>query len=144
MKILIVDDQELVLLSLEKCLTDLGYEVKSSNNVFDAIAKYDEFLPSLVIADINMPVFSSISDTDQTIDNSAKAAGLEIVKHIKVIKKHDIPVMILSGNNDEDVILKGFELGVSDYMKKPLSLNEIGARVKRLIGVNKEGSIDNN
>lgn len=107
MKILIVDDQELVLLSLEKCLTDLGYEVKSSNNVFDAIAKYDEFLPSLVIADINMPVFSSISDTDQTIDNSAKAAGLEIVKHIKVIKKHDIPVMILSGNNDEDVILKG-------------------------------------
>jgi CheY-like chemotaxis protein len=33
MKILIVDDQELVLLSLEKCLTDLGYEVKSSNNV---------------------------------------------------------------------------------------------------------------
>jgi hypothetical protein len=37
--------------------------------MFDAIAKYDEF-PSLVIADINMPVFS-ISDTDQTIDNSA-------------------------------------------------------------------------
>ena len=44
MKILIVDDQELVLLSLEKCLTDLGYEVKCSNNVFDGIATYDEFL----------------------------------------------------------------------------------------------------
>jgi CheY-like chemotaxis protein len=48
MKILIVDDQELVLLSLEKCLTDLGYEVKSSNNVFDAIAKYDEFCQVLL------------------------------------------------------------------------------------------------
>jgi DNA-binding response OmpR family regulator len=51
--------------------------------------------------------------------------------------------MILSGNNDEDVILKGFELGVQ-ITRKPLSLNEIGARVKRLIGVNKESSIDNN
>ena len=144
MKILIVDDQELVLLSLEKCLTDLGYEVKSSNNVFDAIAKYDEFLPNLVIADINMPVFDSTSVAHQTIDNNAKAAGLEIVKYVKVIKKHDIPVMILSGNNDEDVILKGFQLGVSDYMKKPLSLNEIGARVKRLIGVSQESTVDNN
>jgi CheY-like chemotaxis protein len=40
MKILIVDDQELVILSLEKCLVDLGYDV--SNNVSDAIKMYDE------------------------------------------------------------------------------------------------------
>jgi DNA-binding NtrC family response regulator len=48
MKILIVDDQELVLLSLEKCLTDLGYEVKSSNNVFDAIANMMNFCQVLL------------------------------------------------------------------------------------------------
>lgn len=135
-KILIVDDQELVLISLEKCLTDLGYEVKSSNNVFDAIAKYDEFLPNLVIADINMPVLTSADRADQPFSINDKASGLEIVKYIKGIKKHDIPVMILSGNSDEDIILKGFELGAADYMKKPLGLNEIGARVKRLIGSN--------
>jgi CheY-like chemotaxis protein len=105
MKILIVDDQELVLLSLEKCLTDLGYEVKKANNVFDAIAKYDEFLPNLVIADINMPVLSNGDTMDLPVDINDKASGLEIVKYIKKIKKHDIPVMILSGNNDEDVIL---------------------------------------
>jgi len=143
MKILIVDDQELVLLSLEKCLTDLGYEVKSSNNVFDAINKYDEFLPNLVIADINMPVLTSSDRADQPFDINDKASGLEIVKYIKMIKKHDIPVMILSGNNDEEIILKGFELGAADYMKKPLSLNEIGARVKRLIGGNKFRQIEN-
>jgi CheY-like chemotaxis protein len=143
MKILIVDDQELVLLSLKKCLTDLGYEVESSNSVSEAIAKYDECLPNLVIADINMPLSDSVTPTDQSVDINSKAAGLEIVKYIKVIKNHDIPVMILSGNNDEEIILKGFELGVSDYMKKPLSLNEIGARVKRLIGANKESVADN-
>jgi CheY-like chemotaxis protein len=143
MKILIVDDQELVLLSLEKCLTDLGYEVKKANNVFDAIAKYDEFLPNLVIADINMPVLSNGDTMDLPVDINDKASGLEIVKYIKKIKKHDIPVMILSGNNDEDVILKGFELGVSDYMKKPLSLGEIGARVKRLIGATDTALVNN-
>ncbi|MFM2369509.1 MAG: hypothetical protein RL619_1819 [Bacteroidota bacterium] len=143
MKILIVDDQELVLLSLKKCLTDLGYEVESSNSVSEAIAKYDEYLPNLVIADINMPLSDSVTPTDQSVDINSKAAGLEIVKYIKVIKNHDIPVMILSGNNDEEIILKGFELGVSDYMKKPLSLNEIGARVKRLIGANKVSVADN-
>lgn len=143
MKILIIDDQELVLLSLDKCLTDLGYEVKSSNNVFDAIAQYDAFSPDLVIADINMPVLAEGNTRNLPISINDRAAGLEIVKYIKNIKKHDTPVMILSGNNDEDVILKGFELGVSDYMKKPLSLGEIGARVKRLIGSNTVPQVDN-
>jgi glycosyltransferase involved in cell wall biosynthesis len=42
---------------------------------------------------------------------------------------------VLSGNTQDDIIIEGFELGINDYMKKPLSLNEICARVKRLIGV---------
>jgi len=142
-KILIVDDQELVLISLEKCLTDLGYEVKSSNNMSDAITSYDEFEPDLVISDINMPVMPGLSNSFRTLDYIKDVCGLEIVKYIKMIKKHDIPVLLLSGNNDEKVILKGFELGASDYMKKPLSLNEIGARVKRLIGANNVSIIDN-
>lgn len=143
MKILVIDDQELVVLSLSKCLTDLGYEVKSASNVFSGIVTYDEFKPHLVIADINMPVLTSSVEVNQPFSVNDKASGLEIVKYIKQVKKHDTPVMILSGNNDEEVILKGFELGVSDYMKKPLSLNEIGARVKRLIGANQVVLVDN-
>jgi CheY-like chemotaxis protein len=142
-KILIVDDQELVLISLEKCLTDLGYEVKSSNNMSDAITSYDEFEPDLVISDINMPVMSGLSNSFKTLDYIKDVCGLEIVKYIKMIKKHNTPVMLLSGNNDEKIILKGFELGAADYMKKPLSLNEIVARVKRLIGAN-VGNLANN
>lgn len=134
MKILIIDDQELVLLSLEKCLLDLGYEVISSKNVSEGIQKYDQYSPDLVIADINMP-FSEDSETRDINDKSdAEGNGLEIARYIKKIKGHKTPVMILSGNTDEDIIVKGFDLGVDDYMKKPLSLSEIGARVKRLIG----------
>ena len=134
MKILIVDDQELVVLSLEKCLLDLGYEVVSANTIIDGIQKYDLHSPDLVIADINMP-FSNDPDQTSNLDESQNAYnGLEIAKHIKITKGKATPIMILSGNTDEDTIVKGFDLGVDDYMKKPLSLNEIGARVKRLIG----------
>jgi CheY-like chemotaxis protein len=130
MKILIIDDQQLVLLSLEKSLTDLGYDVVSANNVIDAIIKYDSFHPNLVIVDINME-----AEQESTAEFSS---GLEVVKHIKQVRKDKTPVMVLSGNTDEEVIVKGFDLGIDDYMKKPVSLSEISARVKRLIGSNSD------
>lgn len=144
MRILIVDDQELVLLSLEKCLTDLGYEVKCSNNVANAIEMYDEILPHLVITDINMPIVPNANFNYNDAEFITNSAGLEIVKYIKSIREHKIPVMILSGNTDEEILLKGFELGADDFMKKPLSLIEIGARVKRLIGSGNAISFDYN
>lgn len=144
MRILIVDDQELVLLSLEKCLTDLGYEVKCSNNVANAIEMYDEILPHLVITDINMPIVPNANFNYNDAEFITNSAGLEIVKYIKTIREHKIPVMILSGNTDEEILLKGFELGADDFMRKPLSLIEIGARVKRLIGSGNAISFDYN
>jgi len=144
MRILIVDDQELVLLSLEKCLTDLGYEVQCSNNVADAIKKYDTMLPNMVITDINMPIVPYANINSNPSEFITNSAGLEIVKYIKINKEHKIPVMILSGNTDEEILLKGFELGADDFMRKPLSLIEIGARVKRQIGSAKAVSFDLN
>jgi DNA-binding response OmpR family regulator len=144
MRILIVDDQELVLLSLEKCLTDLGYNVRCSSNVKEAIDIYDEMLPHLVITDINMPIIPDSTFKHDSLDFITNSAGLEIVKYVKVIKKHKIPVMILSGNTDEEILLKGFNLGADDFMKKPLSLVEIGARVKRLIGSGNEVVLEDN
>ncbi|MEC4003983.1 glycosyltransferase [Flavobacterium sp. SUN052] len=135
-KILIIDDQQLVLLSLEKSLSDLGYQVVSANTIADAIDKYDHDNPDLVIVDINMS-----SDSDEVASNEF-LSGLEVVKHIKLVKKDKTPVMVLSGNTDEDIITKGFDLGIDDYMKKPLSLNEISARVKRLIGSNVDAIVN--
>jgi len=134
MKILVVDDQELVLISLKKCLTDFGYEVMTSNSVNDAKEKYDTYQPNLVIVDINMPEYTreiNLNNHDYSVN---AGSGLDVVHYIKVEKKHAVPVIILSGNNNEDVIEKGFAFGATDYLKKPLSLNEIGIRVKRLIG----------
>lgn len=142
MRILIVDDQELVLISLEKCLKDLGYEVMCANNVKEAIDLYELIEPHLVITDVNMPIIPDSNFGHKSLDFLVNSAGLEIVKYVKEIKKSKIPVMILSGTTDENILLKGFELGADDYMRKPLGLVEIGARVKRLIGSGNPVSFD--
>ena len=109
MKILAIDDQQLVLLPLQKRLTDLGYEVVIETDANQAISVYNTFNPDLVIVDINMPGVS----------------GLDIVKYVRNSKNADTPIMVLSGNTEDKVITEGFDLGINDYMKKPLSLNGV-------------------
>jgi len=133
MKILVVDDQQLVLLSLEKRLNDLGYEVTCADNAVTAIKKFRQINPDLVIADINMPV-DNLEKTSAELVFTEKAQGLDLLKYLRETKKVQTPILILSGNQDEEIIERGFELGANDYMKKPLSLKEIEIRVKRLIG----------
>lgn len=118
MKVLAIDDQQLVLLPLQKRLVDLGYEVAIETDASKGLELYDEFKPDLVIVDINMPGIS----------------GFDFVYQIRISRSSDTPIMILSGNTKDDSITKAFELGINDYMKKPLSLVEICARVKNLIG----------
>jgi DNA-binding response OmpR family regulator len=142
MKILIVDDQELVQLSLEKCLTDLNYEVIIADSAKEAILKYDEYILDLVIVDINMHPLDDGSINNTSVFDE-KGYGLEVVKYIKQVKKDTTPVMMLSGNNNEEVIVKALELGADDYMKKPLSLNEIAVRVNRLIGADDVSLVEN-
>ncbi len=119
MKVLAIDDQQLVLLPLQKRLTEIGYDVEIETNANRALETYKSFNPDLVIVDINMPGLS----------------GLEIVKHIRSVEHSETFIMVLSGNTQDAIITEAFEMRIDDYMKKPLSLNEICARVKRLIGL---------
>ncbi|WP_282116110.1 response regulator [Cellulophaga baltica] len=118
MKILAIDDQLLILMSLEKRLIELGYEVKTADSGEKGIDIFKTFQPDLVIVDINMPGLS----------------GLDVVKHIRLEEKSKTPIVVMSGNTDEKIIVDGFDLGIDDYMKKPVSLSEVAARVKRIIG----------
>ncbi|MFD2587657.1 response regulator [Croceitalea marina] len=118
MKILTIDDQTLILLSVEKRLQELGYTVMKADTGKDGLTIFSSFEPDLVLVDINMPDMN----------------GLDVVERIRAMEKKKTPILVMSGNTDEDIIMKGFELGVDDYMKKPVSLNEMVARIKRLIG----------
>ena len=118
-KILAIDDQQLILLSLEKHLTDLGFDIKCADSGEKGLDLFDTFKPDIVIVDINMDGMS----------------GLEVVKKIRIEKKSDTKILVLSGNTDDDTIIDGFDLGIDDYMKKPVSLNEVTVRISRIFGL---------
>ena len=130
MKVLAIDDQKLVLIPLALRLEELGYTVLTAKSAIKGIELYNSFKPDLVIVDINMP----------------KISGMEVIKYIRNVKKSSTKIMALSGNTDPETITRGFDLGLNNYMKKPLSLLEVCAKVKRLIGVpfTKNNAIKNN
>jgi CheY-like chemotaxis protein len=128
MKILAIDDQKLVLLPLQKRLRGLGYDVKTETESNKGLLIYKQWKPDLVILDISMP----------------KISGIELIKHIRITHQDNVPIVILSGKKDDNTIKDAFELGINDYMKKPLSLNEICLRIKNIIGLpEKKSTLEN-
>ncbi|MFK7810888.1 MAG: glycosyltransferase [Maribacter sp.] len=130
MKILAIDDQQLILLSVKKRLTELGYEIETASSTEDGIMLYNAFKPDLVLLDMNMPEMSG--------NTLIECTGTEVVKYIRVFMKQDTPILVMSGNTNESVILENFNLGINDYLKKPVSLDEMAARIKRIIGAPKQ------
>lgn len=117
MKILVAEDEPMLLKTIELKLKKEGYEVISTTDGREAIAKIRETGPDMVITDIMMPY----------------ASGLEIVSFLRSEGVKKIPVIILSAMEQEKVVMEAFELGADDYITKPFSLNELAIRVKKLI-----------
>lgn len=117
MKILAADDQPLILKSIGHKLKASGFEIFFAENGKEAIAQYDAHAPDLVILDLNMPILS----------------GFDVIEYIRNTKKDSTPIIVMSGNDEEDIIVDTFKLGVDDYIEKPVGLNEVLVRVKRLL-----------
>jgi CheY-like chemotaxis protein len=117
MKILAADDQPMILKSIGSKLNSSGFETIFAENGKIAIDLFDSENPNLVILDLNMPVMT----------------GFEVINHIREVKKSKVPIIVMSGNDEEDVIVDTFQLGVDDYIEKPVGLNEVLIRVKRLL-----------
>jgi len=116
MLILIAEDDELILRTVEHKLVKEGHEVVLTRNGREAIEKINELDLDLVVTDIMMPF----------------ASGIEILSAIKSIGKK-IPVIVLSSMGQEEVVVDAFDLGASDFMVKPFSPNELILRIKRLV-----------
>lgn len=120
MRILVAEDEPIMLKTIELRLKKDGYEVISVIDGREALREIERQPPDLLITDIMMP-FSS---------------GLELVGKIKQQLGKNIPVIILSSLGQEDIVLEAFNLGADDYLHKPFSPNELSIRVKRLFAKN--------
>ncbi|HAN65370.1 MAG TPA: response regulator [Chitinophagaceae bacterium] len=117
-KILVVDDDPYILMSLEFLMKKEGFDVKVARNGTEALDIIQQETPALVLLDIMMP------DMD----------GYAICKHIKGNKKlQHIKVVFLSAKSKESDIQKGYDLGASLYVTKPFSTRDLMKKVRELL-----------
>ena len=115
MKILVVDDEELIRNVIREYLVMENYQVDEASDGKEAITKASTTDYNLIIMDIMMP----------------KMDGYQACKEIKKIK--DVPFIMLSARSEEYDKLIGFDLGIDDYVTKPFSPKELVARVKAIL-----------
>lgn len=117
MKVLIAEDEPIMLKTLQMRLKKDGFDVISSMDGREAISQIESQHPDLIISDIMMPY----------------ASGLEIVGHVRHTLKRNTPIIILSAMGQENVVLDAFKQGANDYITKPFNPQELSLRVKRLM-----------
>lgn len=117
-KVLVVDDDPYILMSLEFLMKKSGYEVMIARNGTEALELVEKQIPDIVLLDIMMP------DVD----------GYQICKHIKKSDtlKHT-KVVFMSAKTKESDIQKGYDLGASLYIIKPFSTRELVKQIKELM-----------
>jgi DNA-binding response OmpR family regulator len=105
-KILIVDDEEVIRKFLKIHLAKLGYEVEEAVDGEQAIEQLGKDVFDLLICDILMP----------------KKDGWEVIKEAKSNPKtKNMPVIVLTAQNEDSDMFKGYDLGANYYMTKPFS-----------------------
>ncbi|MBR1416914.1 MAG: response regulator transcription factor [Bacilli bacterium] len=115
MKILVVDDEELIRNVIKEYLTIEGYKVDEAEDGNIAINKAKTNNYDLIIMDIMMP----------------NKDGFSAIKEIKEDK--NVPCIMLSARGEEYDKLLGFDLGIDDYVTKPFSPKELVARIKAIL-----------
>ena len=118
MKILICDDDSMTLRILEFQFKKDGFEIVKAINGREAqkiLTQNNDI--DVLVTDIYMPSVS----------------GLELVSYVRKSLRSNIPIVVVSRVNIEKNILNAFELGVNEYLTKPIDLEEISNKVKQLL-----------
>ena len=114
-KVLVVDDDANIRELISIFLSGEGYTVIEAENGQEALTLLEENNIQIVVVDVMMP----------------EVDGYELTKEVK--KYYDIPILMVTAKGESQDKLKGFDLGVDDYVVKPFDPLEIVARVKALL-----------
>jgi DNA-binding response OmpR family regulator len=117
-RVLVVDDSELIRQVISDTFSPAGYAVVTAANGLEALARINEGLPDLIIADILMPVMDGWALCEELRRSSAT---------------RDIPFIFLTTERDVPKRIKGLEMGADDYVCKPFSKEELLARAEGLL-----------
>jgi DNA-binding NtrC family response regulator len=115
-RILIVEDEENARKGYEALLRKWNYEVLGVGSGEDALAKFPEFGPNVMLADVELPGMN----------------GLELLGHL-VEEIKEIPVIIITGRGSDERVVQAIEAGAYWYIEKPLKFPVLQALLKRAL-----------
>ena len=113
--VLVIDDEPDTVTLIKHIFISSGFNVAGANGGKEALAKFAEVNPSIVLLDLLMPEMN----------------GMQTLEEIRKIS--DIPVIILSAVDRKDEIVKMLHAGTDDYVTKPFNTDEIVARVNTVL-----------
>ena len=111
MKILIVEDEDMIREGISDYLTDCGYETIQAADGLEALEQFSNHQVALILLDIQMP----------------KLNGLEVLSEIR--KSSQVPVLMLTAFQDEEYKMSAFAALADGYLEKPFSLSLLKVRV---------------
>ncbi|MDR1620330.1 MAG: response regulator transcription factor [Clostridiales bacterium] len=114
-KLLLVDDEPLILKGLRFSLQQEGYEVDQAADGEEALDKLFKNTYDLVLLDVMLP----------------KLSGIEVCQRIR--ETSDIPIVMLTAKGEDMDKILGLEYGADDYMTKPFNILEVKARIKTIL-----------
>ena len=118
-KIVLAEDEPQIARLVEFKLKKEGYQVVSKGNGEEALAAIKAEKPDLILLDVMMPVMD----------------GYEVLRRVKEDENlKNIPVVMLTAKAQERDVVKGIDLGAEDYITKPFHPAELLARVKKILG----------
>ena len=121
MKILVVDDEKLLVKGIRFNLENEGYDVITGSDGMEAVELAGSENPDLIVLDLMMP----------------RLDGLEACGKIREFS--DVPIIMLTAKADDMDKLLGFEHGADDYLTKPFNILELKARIKALLRRSRSG-----
>ncbi len=117
-KVLIIDDEKDICFLISEILKDENYNTSIALNSDEAISKFNEIKPDLVILDVWL--------------SNSKLDGIEILKEFKSINSN-IPIIIISGHGTVDLAVKSIKNGAYDFLEKPFNSDKLIILTKRAI-----------
>ena len=121
-RILVVEDELRIQAILAEFLREYGYEVECANDGLEGMACFNKGSYDLVLLDVMMP----------------KVDGFAVLELIR--QSSDVPVILLTAMEGEMDQMRGFDLGVDDYVTKPFSMNLVIRRIEAIL--RRRGSFD--
>ncbi len=112
MKVLVIDDDVDLVDVISYALRREGFNVQIAVDGQQAVQRLKAGRPDVILLDVRLP----------------KVSGLEVLKRIR--ETDDVPVIVLTALNDEETILKAFNLGADDFITKPFSPRQLTARIR--------------